>query len=104
MRWPLITLLVAAAAIPAVSHLPAQDLRVGVPLDSGRLVRLRLDDGTVVRGRLFTPLSSASTEVTFCRYPAPPCRVIGWMLLGAVQFGAWGALFGSSGVVWGPAS
>jgi hypothetical protein len=30
--------------------------------------------------------------------------VIGWMLLGAVQFGAWGALFGSSGVVWGPAS
>lgn len=161
MRFPMIVVLTAcAAAAPAAR---AQDLPLTVPLDSGRLVRLHLDDGTVVRGRLLRPLAPGSPEVTFCRYPAPPCRsveppravrldaslvaalevnrgtrlwrgvaigagigaalgwltgylynglcdspgcggpVAGWVMLGAIQFGAWGALFGSQGVVWGPA-
>jgi hypothetical protein len=63
--------LIAVFATAAVGH--AQRPAVSVPLDSGRLVRLRLDDGTAVRGRLLRPFAADSTEIRFCRYPAPPC-------------------------------
>jgi hypothetical protein len=160
VRLPLVTVgLGLALTAPRVL---AQALPVTVPLDSGRLVRLRLTDGTVVRGRLLEPLSRESGALLFCRYPAPPCSldsqravrlhaalvtavevkrgtrvwrgiaigagigaalgwfagsfynwmcdyygcgtlVPAWVMAGAIQFGAWGALFGSQSVVWGPA-
>jgi hypothetical protein len=149
------------AIVLATPRALPQGWPVTVPLDSGRLVRLRLQDGTVTRGRLLEPISSGSGEVAFCRYPAPPCRldsdravrldaalvrevevkrgtrvwrgiaigagigaVLGWftgsfyngmcdsygcgapieawIMTFAIQCGAWGALFGSQSVVWGP--
>lgn len=161
MRFLMIAVLTACAA--AAPGARAQNLPMTVPLDSGRLVRLRLDDGTVVRGRLLQPLAPESPEVAFCRYPAPPCRSIDlpravrlesrlvadlevqrgtrlwrgaaigagvgavfglltgslynglcdsygcgqpiaiWMFTQALGTALWGALFGSQGVVWGPA-
>jgi hypothetical protein len=38
-----------------------------------------------------------------CDYAGCGTPLPGWVMLGAVQFGAWGALFGSQAVVWGPA-
>src|SRR5512145_2133402 len=38
----------------------------------------------------------------FCDSPGCGTPVVGWMVLGAIQYGAWGALFGSQSVVWGP--
>ena len=155
----LMLLCLATLHVPAVAQQPL----FTTPLDSGQLVRLRLDDGRLVRGRLLRPLTSQSLHVTFCHYPAPPCRTwaapgvdslripvlvdvevaqgtrlwrgvtigaaIGGALgllyaltynvfcdsygcgisvpvgvvTGAVFVGAWGALFGSQGTVWGPA-
>jgi hypothetical protein len=67
-----LTLLVAvlASADTALAQRPLPP----VPLDSGRLVRLRLEDQTVVRGRLLRPFAAGDLEVTFCRYPVPSCR------------------------------
>jgi hypothetical protein len=67
-----LTLLVAvlASADTALAQRPLPP----VPLDSGRLVRLRLEDQTVVRGRLLRPFAAGDPQVTFCRYPVPFCR------------------------------
>jgi hypothetical protein len=160
---PFIVLALVVATATTTRSASAQDRFLTVPLDSGALVRLHLDDGTVVRGRLLRPFAPDSTQLAYCRYPAPPCRhpdsprvahldaalvsaleiqrgtrlwrgvAIGagigaalgwlagslyngfcdyvgcgtpislWMLSGTVQLGAWGALFGSQSVVWGPA-
>jgi hypothetical protein len=67
----------AAALIAAFATAPAalaQASLTTVPLDSGRLVRIRLDDGSIVRGRLLRPFASDSAQLTYCRYPAAPCR------------------------------
>ncbi len=65
-----------AAASLALLRAPAagQQVLFTIPLDSGQLVRLHLDDGRLLRGRLLRPLTAQSPQVTFCRYPAPPCR------------------------------
>jgi hypothetical protein len=68
---------IAAALIAAFAPAPAalaQASLTTVPLDSGRLVRIRLDDGSVVRGRLLRPFAADSAQLTYCRYPATPCR------------------------------
>jgi hypothetical protein len=44
---------------------------------------------------------TGSLYTRLCECAGPP--VAGWVMLGAIQFGAWGALFGSQGVEWGPA-
>lgn len=64
---------VAGMAAPGSSAL-AQEPLFTTPLDSGRLIRLEVDDGRLIAGRLLQPLSNESRYVTFCRYPAPPCR------------------------------
>ena len=162
MRSRLVALILPLMLQPA-APLPAQEPPAALALDSGRLVRLHLHDGTILRGRLLRAFTSDSGQLTFCPYPAPPCPRAGdsriatldadlvsamevqrgtrlwrgvaigagigallggfvgwlenglcdrvgcgtptslWVMSGAVQFGLWGALFGSQGVVWGPA-
>ena len=50
----------------------AQGLRT-VPIDSGTLVRLHVSNHQSVRGRLLQPLSPATANLIFCRYPGTPC-------------------------------
>ena len=57
---------------PAAS--PAQKPGLQVPLDSGRLVRLHLNTGETIRGRLLESFGFASATLSLCRYPAPRCR------------------------------
>jgi hypothetical protein len=67
----------AVIASLAATSLPAQQIDAGTGFN-----RIELDSGTVVqfhwrdkaeKARLLAPLGPASSEVRYCRYPAPSC-------------------------------
>jgi len=57
----------------AVSPVRAQLPPITQPLDSGTLVRARLSDGSVVRGRLLAPLVPPAASLRLCLYPGRLC-------------------------------
>jgi len=70
MRLALLsTVLICGAAAP----LAAQRQLVTQPVDSGTLVRIRLDSGSAVRGRLLAALQPGAQALQLCLYPGRQC-------------------------------
>ncbi len=69
----------AALALPLLwlmaTRLPAQAPARPFQLDSGTVVRLQLRSGVREKGKLLSPYASDSSQIRYCHYPAPPCRV-----------------------------
>jgi hypothetical protein len=59
------------------SCLAAQQVSRLPPVDSGITVRLHLQSGRRITGKLLVPFAPDSTRFRFCRYPAPPCTMGG---------------------------
>lgn len=62
-----------AAPVPCLS---GQAFRMQTTLDSGTLVRLHFDSGSVVAGRLLAPLAADSGTIRYCLYPRPRCTAM----------------------------
>ena len=65
----LLPLLAALAAMPAAAQAPLVTER----LDSGTVVRLRLRDGALERGRLLAPFGRDTAALALCPWPGLPC-------------------------------
>lgn len=67
-------LLAACALLPL--RLDAQAPPITETVDSGTLIRMHSATGETTRGRLLHPLTPATTLLTACRYPGPPCTAM----------------------------
>ena len=73
MRRGALTLVLAVAAVAAARNGAAQAPLVTQRLDSGTVVRLRLPDGVLERGRLLAPFARDSVAFSLCPWPGRPC-------------------------------
>ena len=66
-------LLAVAVALALPARASAQDVPSPPLLDSGRLVRARLRDGQILRGRLIAPFPGDNSRLVLCLSPGRPC-------------------------------
>ena len=61
--------MLAALGSPAQAQMPLATQ----PIDSGTLVRIRLDSGTAIRGRLLATFVPGTSQLQLCLYPGRAC-------------------------------
>ena len=98
MRLALLgTVLVCGAATP----LTAQRQQVTQPVDSGTLVRIRLDSGSAVRGRLLATLQPGAQALQLCLYPGRRCSAAADARVRTIETSAIRRFEVSAGSHWG---